>query len=278
LHYGTGVFEGVRCYDTTNGPALFRMKEHMDRFFASAKVYGIEIPYTFEELIEATCEVIRRNEFKSCYVRPLCYLGTNSLGIFSKCPSEVAVLTVPDLSNSTKALKSSGIRAMTSSWIKFDRRMMPTTAKASGQYLNSVLAAREAASKGFDEAVLLNVDGDVAEATVANIFVVRDGKLFTNDESSSILPGITRDSVIKLARSFGFDINIGILRQENLRTADELFLTGTAREVVPVRELDGHAIGSGKLGPITEKIQAAFAAVTHGDDSRFRHWLHYLEQ
>jgi len=135
LHYGTGVFEGVRCYDTTNGPALFRMKEHMDRFFASAKVYGIEIPYTLEELTEATCEVIRRNEFKSCYVRPLCYLGTNSLGISSKCPSEVAVLAVPDLSNSTKALKSCGIRAMTSSWIKFDRRMMPTTAKASGQYL-----------------------------------------------------------------------------------------------------------------------------------------------
>jgi len=278
LHYGTGVFEGVRCYNTTDGPALFRMKEHLDRFFASAAVYGIRIPYTAEQLLAATCEVILKNGFLSCYVRPLCYLGTNSLGISSACPSEVAVLTVPDLSNSTKPLKASGIRAMTSSWIKFDRRMMPTTAKACGQYLNSVLASREAAAKGFDEAILLNVEGSVAEATVANIFIVENGILRTNDESSSILPGITRDSVIQLARSLGYEVQIGLLRPEDLQLAEELFLTGTAREVVPVRELDGQAIGAGTRGPVTEKIQAAFDSVTHGDDPRFRHWLHRLKQ
>jgi branched-chain amino acid aminotransferase len=278
LHYGTGVFEGVRCYNTIDGPALFRMQEHMDRFFASAAVYGIEIPYTAAELVEATCEVILKNGFLSCYVRPLCYLGTNSLGISSACPSEVAVLTVPDLSNSTKPLKASGIRAMTSSWVKFDRRMMPTTAKACGQYLNSVLASRDAAARGFDEAILLNADGNVAEATVANIFVVRNGILRTNDESSSILPGITRDSVIQLARSLGVEVQIGFLRPEDLSMAEELFLTGTAREVVPVRQLDGQAIGAGTRGPITEKIQVAFDSVTHGDDPRFRHWLHFLKQ
>lgn len=278
LHYGTGVFEGVRCYDTVQGPALFRMQEHMERFFASALVYGIAIPYSLETLIAATCEVIRRNEFKSCYVRPLGYLGTNSLGISAPCPTEVAILTVPDLSNSTRALKSSGIRAMTSSWIKFDRRMMPTTAKASGQYLNSVLAAREAAAKGFEEAILLNVDGHVAEATVANLFIVRAGVLHTNDESSSILPGITRDSVITIARALGYEVQIGILRPADLRSADEFFLTGTAREVVPVRELDGHAIGCGTLGPVTEKIQKAFEGVTHGENAGFHHWLHYLNQ
>ncbi|HMI51254.1 MAG TPA: branched-chain amino acid transaminase [Candidatus Saccharimonadales bacterium] len=277
LHYGTGVFEGVRCYDTTDGPALFRMREHLDRFFASAAVYGIPVPYTADELLEATCEVIVKNGFLSCYVRPLCYLGTNSLGISSACPSEVAVLAVPDLSNSTKSLKASGIRAMTSSWIKFDRRMMPTTAKACGQYLNSVLASREAAARGFDEAILLNVDGNVAEATVANIFIVENGILRTNDESSSILPGITRDSVMQLARSLGYEVQIGLLRPEDLRRAEELFLTGTAREVVPVRELDGKAIGAGTRGPLTEKIQGAFDSVTHGHDPRFRHWLHRLK-
>jgi len=277
LHYGTGVFEGVRCYDTSKGPALFRMNEHMDRFFASAAVYGFAIPFTTDALVKATCELILKNGFENCYVRPLCYLGTNSLGISSACPSEITILTVPDLSSSTKSLKASGIRALTSSWIKFDRRMMPTTAKACGQYLNSVLASRDAAAKGFDEAILLNMDGNVAEATVANIFVVRNGILRTNDESSSILPGITRDSVIQLARSLGYEVQIGILRPEDLLSAEELFLTGTAREVVPVRELDGTVIGSGTRGPVTEKIQAAFDCVTRGKDSRFAQWLHYLK-
>jgi branched-chain amino acid aminotransferase len=277
LHYGTGVFEGIRCYDTKNGPALFRMAAHMDRFFASAQVYGLQIPYTREELIDASCEVIRRNGFRSCYLRPLCYLGANSLGISAQCPSEVAIMAVPDLSNSTSALKVSGIRAMISSWVKFDRRMMPTTAKACGQYLNSVLAAREAAAKGFDEALLLNAEGNIAEAAVANVFLVREGMLLTNDESSSILPGITRDSVIELARSLGYEVQIGVLKLAELVCADEIFLTGTAREVVPVRELEGHPIGSGKRGPITEAIQEAFDAATHGDNACYRHWLHVLE-
>lgn len=278
LHYGTGVFEGIRCYDTADGPALFRMKEHLERFYASAKVYGIEIPYGLEELTQATCEVIEKNGFTSCYVRPVCYLGSESLGISARCPSEVAILAVPDLSQSTKHLKKMGLRATVSSWMKFDRRMMPTTAKACGQYLNSVIAAREAASKGFDEAVLLNMEGNIAEATVANIFVVKNGELLTNDETSSILLGITRDSVIQLARSLDYNVRIGSIKPEDVRCADEVFFTGTAREVIPLRELDGAIIGSGACGTMTEKIQNAFEAVTRGENANYRHWLHFLAQ
>jgi branched-chain amino acid aminotransferase len=282
LHYGTGVFEGIRCYETVDGPALFRMDAHVDRLFASAKVYGIEIPYTREELIEASCEVIRKNGFTRCYVRPVAYLGTNTLGIGAQCPTEVAILAVPDLGKIHGEVKARsgerGLRLMISSWIKIDRRMVPSTAKACGQYLNSRLATQEAVGQGYDEALLLNADGKVAEAAVANIFYVKDGVVHTNDERSSILLGITRDSVVTLAESLGLRVKIGEIAVEDLRQADEVFLTGTAKEVVAVTEIHGHTIGNGTHGKITKGIQDAFAAATRGEDAKHLHWLHLVSQ
>jgi branched-chain amino acid aminotransferase len=282
LHYGTGVFEGIRCYETVEGPALFRMDAHVDRLFASAKVYGIEIPYTRDELIEATCEIIRKNGFTRCYVRPVAYLGTNTLGIGAQCPTEVAILAVPDLGKMHGEVKAGseerGLRLMVSSWIKIDRRMVPSTAKACGQYLNSRLATQEAVAQGYDEALLLNADGTVAEAAVANIFFVKNGVVHSNDERSSILLGITRDSAITLAKSLGVRVEIGEIPVEDLRQADEVFLTGTAKEIVAVTEIHGHTIGNGMRGKITKDIQDAFAAATRGEDARHGHWLHLVSQ
>jgi len=275
LHYGTGVFEGIRCYETADGPALFRMDAHVDRLFASAKVYGIAMPYTREELTHATCEVIRKNGFTRCYVRPVAYLGTNTLGIGAQCPTEVAILAVPDLG---KVPEASGLRLMISSWTKIDRRMIPSTAKACGQYLNSRLATQEAIAQGYDEALLLNAEGKVAEAAVANIFFVKDGVVRTNDETSSILLGITRDTAIKLARSLGLRVEIGEIAVEDLREADEVFLTGTAKEIVAVTEIHGHTIGNGTRGKITKDVQDAFAAATRGEDAKHGHWLHVVSQ
>jgi branched-chain amino acid aminotransferase len=275
LHYGTGVFEGIRCYETVEGPALFRMDAHVDRLFASAKVYGIAMPYTREELTHATCEVIRKNGFTRCYVRPVAYLGTNTLGIGAQCPTEVAILAVPDLG---KVPEASGLRLMISSWTKIDRRMIPSTAKACGQYLNSRLATQEAVAQGYDEALLLNGEGRVAEAAVANIFFAKDGVVHTNDETSSILLGITRDSAIKLAQSLGLRVEIGEIAVEDLREADEVFLTGTAKEIVAVAEIHGQTIGNGKRGKITKDIQDAFAAATGGEDAKHSHWLHLVSQ
>jgi branched-chain amino acid aminotransferase len=254
------------------------MDAHMDRLFASAGVYGIAMPYTREELTEAACEVIQKNGFTRCYVRPVCYLGTNTLGIGAKCPTEAAILAVPELGKSTDDAKSRGLRLMISSWTKIDRRMIPSTAKACGQYLNSRLATQEAASHGYDEALLLNADSNVAEAAVANVFVVKDGVVHTNDESSSILLGITRDTAITLAQSIGLPVKIGNISVEALRVADEVFLTGTAKEIVAVSEVHGQVIGNGTRGKITQTIQEAFAAATHGKDAEHRHWLHPVAQ
>ncbi|GAC1681443.1 MAG: branched-chain-amino-acid transaminase [Candidatus Acidiferrum sp.] len=278
LHYGTGVFEGIRCYETADGPALFRMDAHMDRLFASAAVYGIAMPYSREELTNAACEVIRKNGFTRCYVRPVCYLGTKTLGIGAKCPTEAAILVVPEMGKVTEDAKSHGIRLMISSWTKIDRTMVPSTAKACGQYLNSRLATQEAASHGYDEALLLNAVGNVAEAAVANVFIVKNGVVRTNDQSSSILLGITRDTAVTLAQSLGLSVEIGDISVEALRGADEVFLTGTAKEIVAVTEVHGQAIGNGARGKITRTIQEAFAAATQGQDARRRHWLHAVAQ
>lgn len=278
LHYGTGVFEGIRCYETAEGPALFRMDAHMDRLFASAAMYGMAMPYTREELTDAACEIIRKNGFTRCYVRPVCYLGTNTLGIGAKCPTEAAILAVPDLGKITDEARTHGLRLMISSWTKIDRSMLPSTAKACGQYLNSRLATQEAASQGYDEALLLNADGKIAEAAVANVFYVKDGVVHTNDERSSILLGITRDTAMQLTQRLGLRMKIGEISVKALHEADEAFLTGTAKEIVAITEVDGCAIGEGKCGKITEAIQQAFAAATHGKDAEHRHWLHLVAQ
>src|SRR5918998_1071722 len=248
LHYGSGVFEGVRCYETEAGPALFRLDAHLERLYYSAGVYGMEIPYTREELDEAVCETVARNEFRSCYVRPICFYGSRSLGVNGQ---------------------DEGVRVTVSPWLKFDSRMMPTTAKACGQYLNSMLAARDAASRGYAEALLLDVDGRVAEGSGENLFVVREGRLRTNDERHPILLGITRDTVIQIARGLDYEVETGALTPEDLRAADEVFFTGTAVEVTPVCELDGTPVGTGRRGPVTERIQRTFFDATSGRDARY---------
>lgn len=275
LHYGTAVFEGIRCYATDRGPAIFRLREHLARMYASAAIYGLVIPCTPAQLCEACCSVVRRNGFDSCYVRPICYYGSATLGLVpDPCPPQLAVLAWPwGLLHGAESLEK-GVRITVSPWLKFDSRMMPATAKASGQYLNSILAVRDAKKRGFDEAVLLSVDGFITEGPGENLFLVKNGKIFTNDERQPILMGITRQSVIELAGDLGIEIQIRDLRIDDLLAADEAFFTGTAAEVAPICQLDDKTIGAGKRGPVTTKLQKAFAAVTQGRDPKHQDWLH----
>ena len=277
LHYGSGVFEGMRCYDTADGPAVFRMGAHLDRMYDSAAAYGIEIPYTRGELRGAVSETILRNGFTSCYVRPICYYGSASLGVHPRnCPVEVVILTWPWAAYLGDEGLVRGARVTVSSWTKFHSRMMPTTAKACGGYLNSMLAVREAVRAGYDEALLLDDQGNIAEGSGENIFIVRDGRLLTNDERSSILLGVTRDAVMQIAQDLGYEVEVKALRLEDLYRADEAFFTGTAAEVTPIREVDGAQIGSGGRGPVTERIQQTFFDAVYGRDERYKDWLHLV--
>jgi branched-chain amino acid aminotransferase len=265
----------MRCYETTKGPAVFRLDAHLDRLYASAEVYGLAIPYTQAELTNAVCEVVRLNGFRSCYVRPLCYLGSRSLGVHpGNCPVEVVILAWPWAPYLGAEGLQQGVRVTVSPWRKFQSRMMPTTAKACGQYLNSMLAVRDAISRGFAEALLLDGDGNLAEGSGENLFLVRAGQLLTNDERHSILLGITRDAVLRIAQDLGYSVEIRALQLDDMLSADEAFFTGTAAEVTPIREVDGTAIGRNTPGPVTEEIQRVFFAATSGNDDRYKDWLY----
>jgi branched-chain amino acid aminotransferase len=277
LHYGSGVFEGMRCYETADGPAIFRLAEHLDRLYQSAAVHGMSIPYSRQELTEAVCELIDVHEFQSCYVRPLCYYGSSSLGLHpAQCPVEVVILVWPWAPYLGAEGLERGVRVTVSPWIKFHSEMMPTTAKACGQYVNSILAVRDAVSRGFDEALLLDIDGNIAEGSGENVFLVSNGELFTNDEQHSILLGITRDAVIQIARDLAIKVSIGPISVDDLLRADEAFFTGTAAEVTPIREVDGSVIRDGRRGPVTELIQNVFFSATAGRDDRYRDWLTFV--
>lgn len=274
LHYGSGVFEGLRCYETADGPAVFRLHEHLERFYASAAVHGLEIPYSPDVLAKAVCEVIDCNQFNSCYIRPICFFGSGSLALHPRnCPVEVVIFAWPWAPYLGVEGIAQGVRLTVSSWRKFHSDALPTTAKACGQYLNSILAIRDAAARGYDEALLLDGDGCVTEASGENLFIVREGRIFTNDERHSILLGITRDSVIEIARNLGYAVEIDSLRLNDLHTADEAFLTGTAAEVTPVREVDGIQIGNGSRGPVTAEIQQVFFDAVAGRKERYKRWL-----
>jgi branched-chain amino acid aminotransferase len=275
LHYGSGVFEGIRCYETTDGAAVFRLDAHLDRLYSSAEIYGITIPYTREELAGGVNEIVRLNNFRSCYVRPICYLGSGSLAVHpGNNPVEVVILAWPWAPYlGVEGLKH-GVRVTVSPWRKFQSRMMPTSAKACGQYLNSMLAVRDAVSRGYAEALLLDAEGHLAEGSGENLFIVRDGQLLTNDESHSILPGITREAVIRIAIDLGYQVETGVLDLEDLVSADEAFFTGTAAEVTPIREVDETVIGKCTPGFVTEEIQRVFFAATSGEDQRYNDWLH----
>ena len=278
LHYGSGVFEGLRCYETVEGSAIFRGDAHFERFLYSAGVYGMSVPYSIDQLIEASCEAIRRNEFKSCYIRPIAFYGSDTLGVNPRnCPVVVAILTWPWAAYLGVEGLDKGVRITQSPWIKFHSKMLPTTAKACGQYLNSMLAVCDATGRGFDEALLLNTEGTIAEGSGENLFVIKNGVINTNDENSSILLGITRDSVIQISQDLGYEVRVGRLALDDLISADEAFFTGTAAEVTPIREVDGRQIGTGVRGPITKRIQDVFFSITKGEESQYKHWLHYIK-
>lgn len=275
LHYGSGVFEGMRCYETAEGAAVFRLEAHLERLYSSAEVHGINIPYSPDELVAGICEIVARNDFRSCYVRPICYLGSGSLGVHpGDNPVEVVILAWPWAPYLGAEGLEQGVRVTVSPWRKFESRMMPTTAKACGQYLNSMLAVRDAVSRGFAEALLLDAEGHLAEGSGENLFIVREGKLLTNDERHSILLGITRDTVLQIALDLGYSVEIRALHLADLVSASEAFFTGTAAEVTPIREVDGTVIGQGARGPVTERIQNVYFAATQGRETRYQDWLH----
>jgi branched-chain amino acid aminotransferase len=274
LHYGTGVFEGIRCYNTVNGPAIFRLDAHLQRMFESARTYGLPIPYSQEELTDAALEVVSANGFSDCYVRPIATYGSGSLGVHPRtCPVDVAILAWPWGAYLGAEALEKGIQVTVSRWKKFSSLAMPATAKACGQYLNSMLAVQDAVRRGFDEALLVDEEGIIAEGSGENFFMVQNGNVLTNDERDHVLMGITRDSVITLARDLGYKVFVGEMRLEELEVADEAFFTGTAAEVTPIAALDRKPIGNSKPGPVTLELQRAYFAATSGRDPKHRDWL-----
>ena len=278
LHYGSGVFEGIRCYETIDGPAVFRLREHLQRLFDSARFYDMEIPYSADELEDGICELIQINDFRDCYIRPLCYRGSRTLHLNPRaCPVEVVILAWPWDPFLNSGGEQKGVRICVSPWRKFDSQMMPSTAKACGQYINSILAVQDAERRGYDEALLLDADGCIAEGSGENLFLVRGGRLVTNDAHHSILLGITRDAIIEIANDMGIEVEIGALMLDDLLSADEAFFTGTAVEVAAIQEMEGKRIGSAVPGPMTQRIQEAFRAATSGQSEKYKRWLHPVE-
>jgi branched-chain amino acid aminotransferase len=279
LHYGTGVFEGVRCYDTENGPAIFRWDEHLERFYQSGKPYNMEIPFSREELTEATLELIRRQDLESCYIRPIAFYGYDSLGVSPRdCPVDVAIAAWPWGAYLGEEAIEQGVDVMVSSWRKHASSQIPTNAKTTGLYVNSLLAGEEARRNGYVEAIVLNKEGQVAEGPGENIFLVRDGEIYTPGLSQSILDGITRQTAITLARELGYTVHDdATISRGELNTADELFFTGTAAEVTPIRKVDNVVIGNGSRGPVTEEIQQAFFDLVERRTDAHEEWFTYVE-
>lgn len=274
LHYGTGVFEGIRAYRSPDGLAVFRLREHVERLFHSAKAYKMPMPMTPDDVLEGCREVVRDNDLDECYIRPLAFVGHGPMGVYARSnPTEVVIAAYPWGAYLGQDAVEKGIRVTVSSWTRLHHSSFPTTAKGSGQYLNSVLAVREAREKGFEEAILLDRHGNVAEGSGENVFLVRRGVLATPGVDASILPGITRDSVMALAKDMGIACEVRSVTRSELIGADELFFTGTAAEVTPIREVDGYTIGSGSRGPITERLQQAFYKAVRGGDPSKKAWL-----
>jgi branched-chain amino acid aminotransferase len=275
LHYGWGVFEGVRAYETGRGPAVFQHRRHQERLHQSARILQLEVPYSVEELMEATRELIRVNELPSCYIRPLVYLGYGEMGL-NPLPSKVAVSIAvwPWGTYLGDEGLLNGVRAKTSSWVRIGANMIPTGAKACGLYINSSLAKVEALNAGYEEAVLLNEHGRVAEGSGENLFVVKDGTLLTPPLSEGVLAGITRETIIEFAADLGVPFAEATLLRQDLYQADEAFYTGTAAEVVPIRSVDDREIGG--PGPITKQLQDLFFTVVKGKEPRYDHMLDYV--
>ena len=275
LHYGCGVFEGIRAYETADGPAVFRLTDHIVRMFKSAKIYLIEIPFTVEQLVEATKETVRVNELPSCYIRPIVYYGYGEMGLNTiPCETNVSIATWPwGAYLGDEGLKN-GVTMKISSWRRHDPNAMPPAAKATGMYVNSSMAKVEALKAGYDEAILLSPQGYVSECTGENLFILRNGSLITPPSSAGALEGVTQDSVMTIARDLGFDVRVDHMLRSDLYTADEAFLTGTAAEVVPIRSVDDRELG--EPGPVTRKIQEIYKAAVRGEEGRYKDWLEYV--
>ena len=274
LHYGTGVFEGVRCYDTEQGPAVFRHREHFQRLARSAELYYMPLPYDTEALRAATLELIGRNGLRSCYIRPLAYRGYGQMGLNPlDAPVDVTIAVWEWGAYLGEEGKQNGIRAKVSSWRRISPASLIPAAKASGQYLNSVLAKIESVKAGYEEAILLDDHDHVCEGSGENIFVVWEGRIVTPPAAASILDGITRKSAIQIARDLGIEVIERDIARAELYLADEVFMTGTAAELVPVREIDDHTVGAGSPGEVTRAVQTAFEDALHGRSERYREWL-----
>jgi len=273
LHYGLAVFEGVRAYKTVNGTCIYRMAEHTERLFNSAHIYMMKIPYTPAQLMEAQKEVVRANRLESCYIRPIAFYGSEKMGVSPKgAKVHVAIAAWPWGAYLGADGLEKGIRVKTSSFARHHVNVSMCRAKYSGTYANSILANQEALDHGYDEGLLLDVDGFVAEGAGENLFVVKGGKIY-EPELTSALIGITRDSVIQLAAERGYTVTPRRITRDDLYIADELFFTGTAAEVTPIREVDGRKVGKGRRGPITAKLQKAFFDLVQGKDPRHLDWL-----
>ena len=274
LHYGTGVFEGIRCYETPKGPAVFRLTDHIKRLDASARLLYMELPYSVEEIRDACLQVIGINSLPECYLRPFAFYGYGELGVSTAGnPVEVVIMSWPWGAYLGDDGMKNGIRCKISSWKRVGANTIPHAAKATGIYLNSMLAVIEANRAGYDEAILLTDDGYIADGSGENVFVIKDGKVSTPPLSTSILPGITRDSVIQILQDLGYTVEEKNIIRSDLSTADEVFMCGTAAEVTPIREVDDHVIGP--PGPVTKELQTAYLDTCRGKSERWAQWLEY---
>jgi branched-chain amino acid aminotransferase len=282
LHYGSGLFEGIRCYVTKNdGPAIFRLSDHTRRLFDSCKIYRMEVPFSFDEISQACIDIISANEFEDCYLRPVVYRGFHSLGVFpAACPVDVMIGAWRWGKYLGPEALEQGVDVCVSSWNRMAPNTFPALAKATGNYMNSILIRQEAAIDGYAEGIALDVNGYVSEGSGENIFIVRGGKIYTPPIGASILNGITRDSVIRIARDLNFEVIESLIPREALYVADEVFFSGTAAEVTPIRSIDRITIGIGKRGPVTERIQKEFFAYIAGEIPDRYGWMTpvYAEQ
>ena len=273
LHYGMAVFEGVRAYKTTDGTAIFRLQEHTQRLFNSAKIFQMAIPFDMDTLMEAQKEVVRANKLESCYLRPLVWIGSEKMGVSARGNTiHVGIAAWPWGAYLGEDGLKRGIRVKTSSFTRHHVNVSMVRAKASGYYINSILANQEVTAEGYDEALLLDTDGYVSEGAGENVFIIKNGKIYTPD-LASCLDGITRDAVLTMARDLGIEVIEKRITRDEVYCADEAFFTGTAAEITPIRELDNRQIGIGSRGPVTEKLQSLFFDVVGGKSDKYRHWL-----
>ncbi len=277
LHYGCGVFEGIRAYPTDSGPGIFRLTDHIKRLFNSAKIFMMDVPFSVDDIIEATKTTVRVNGLDQCYIRPLIYLGYGEMGLNPlPCPVNVSIAVWPWGSYLGDEGIANGVRMKISSWQRHGPNAMPPAAKGTGMYINSSMAKIEALKAGYDEAILLSPQGYVSECTGENLFVVRRGKIYTPPLSAGALEGITQDTIMTMARDEGYEMEFGNILRSDLYTAEEAFLTGTAAEVVPIASVDDRQVGDGKPGPITRRMQELYHAAVRGEEDRYKDWVEHV--